>query len=69
MGFYCQIRCGEVDFSFSEWNKALKEILAMPIPEDDKERLIHPAPCERQCQTCIDVVIETKARNREKHGF
>ncbi len=67
--FYCQIRCEGGDFSISEWNKAYKEIQAMPISEEAKHKLIHPEPCKAQCEACMDIVIETKKKNKEKYGW
>ncbi len=58
--FYCQIKCGEVGFSIEEWNKAYKEIQQMPISEAEKQKLIHPDPCEKQCFDCIAIVGETR---------
>lgn len=54
--FYCQISCGQENFSIEEWNKAYKEINAMPISEAEKQKLIHPDPCEKQCFDCIAIV-------------
>ncbi len=67
--FYCQIRCGEVDFSIDEWNRAYNEVQKMPISEAAKDKLIHPDPCKAQCDACINVVLDTKAKNKEKYGW
>lgn len=64
--FYCQIKCGEVGFSIDEWNKAFKEIEAMPISEVDKYKLRNPEPCKDQCFDCIAIVGETRTKNSKK---
>ena len=63
--FYCQIKCGEVEFSIDEWNKSYNEINAMPISEKEKEKLLNPEPCEKQCFDCIVIVGETRTKNRK----
>ena len=63
MNFYCQIKCGEVDFSIQEWNKAFNEIIAMPISQAEQEKLLNPEPCKEQCFDCIAIVGETRLKN------
>jgi hypothetical protein len=62
--FYCQQKCGEVDFSIEEWNKSYKEINAMPISEEEKQKLIDGEPCKEQCFACMAIVGETQRKNR-----
>ena len=64
--FYCQQKCGEVDFSIDEWNKSYLEIEAMPIPQAEKDKLIDGEPCDKQCFECMAVVGETRKKNRLK---
>ncbi len=61
--FYCQQKCGFVNFSIDEWNKLYKEINAMPISEAEKEKLINGEPCKTQCFECIAIVGETRLKN------
>ena len=63
--FYCQQKCGQVDFSIDEWNKAYKEINAMPISEAEKRKLIDGEPCKEQCFDCIAIVGETRIKNQK----
>lgn len=65
MNFYCQIKCGEVDFSIVEWNKAFNQIMSMPISEAEKEKLLHPEPCKEQCFDCIAIVGRTRLKNKK----
>lgn len=67
--FYCQQKCGEVDFSIEEWNKAYKEIQAMPLSETQKDELLNGKPCISQCFDCIAIVGEQriKSNNYGKH--
>lgn len=67
--FYCQQKCGQVDFSIEEWNKSYKEIQNMPISEKEKRELIDGVPCKKQCFDCIAIVGETRLKNKKKHGF
>jgi len=64
--FYCQQKCGEVDFSIDEWNKRYLEIEAMPISQAEKDKLIDGEPCEKQCFDCMAIVGETRKKNRLK---
>jgi len=62
--FYCQQKCGEVDFSIDEWNKSYLEIEAMPISQAEKDKLIDGEPCEKQCFDCMAIVGATRKKNR-----
>jgi hypothetical protein len=62
--FYCQQKCGEVDFDIDEWNKAVDEIEKMPLSEEEKKKLIWGVPCTEQCFACIAIVGETQAKNK-----
>jgi len=62
--FYCQNKCGEVNFSIDEWNRNYKEIESMPISQSEKDKLIHGEPCTEQCFDCMAVVEETREKNR-----
>lgn len=64
MNFYCQQKCGEVDFSIEEWNKAFKEIMAMPISEAEKNKLLNGEPCKEQCFDCIAIVGEQRQKSK-----
>ena len=64
--FYCQQKCGEIDFSIDEWNKSYLEIEAMPISQAEKDKLIDGEPCDKQCFDCMAVVGETRKKNRLK---
>lgn len=63
--FYCQIKCVPVDFNIDEWNKASKEIDAMPISEEEKQKLLFPDPCEKQCFDCMAIVGERRRKTNE----
>lgn len=62
--FYCQQKCGEVDFDINEWNKYYLEVEAMPISQAEKDKLIHGEPCDNQCFDCMGVVGETRIKNK-----
>lgn len=63
--FYCQIKCGAEDFSIDQWNKSYKEIEAMPISQKEKDKLLFPDPCEKQCFDCLAIVGKTRLKNKE----
>lgn len=63
--FYCQQKCGQVDFSIEEWNKSYKEINAMPISEKAKQKLIDGEPCKEQCFDCIAIVGEQRLKTQK----
>lgn len=63
--FYCQIKCGSVDFSIDKWNKAYKEIQQMPISEDEKRELLNPDHCKEQCFECMAIVGKTRLKNKQ----
>ena len=63
--FYCQQKCVPPDFSFEEWNKAYKEINAMPISEKEKRKLIDGEPCTKQCFDCIAIVGKRRAETKK----
>ncbi|MCH7850932.1 MAG: hypothetical protein IH845_04790 [Nanoarchaeota archaeon] len=62
--FYCQKKCGDIEFSIKEWNKSYEEIQSMPICEYEKNILIDGCFCFEQCFDCMVVVgrrqLETK---------
>lgn len=63
--FYCQQKCGVVGLSIEEWNKAYKEINAMPISEAKKRKLIDGDPCKEQCSPCISIVNEQRLKTQK----
>ena len=62
--YYCQQKCGHIDFSIHEWNKSYLEIEAMPISQAEKDKLINGVPCTEQCFNCMAIVGETRKKNR-----
>ena len=63
--FYCQQKCGQVDFDIGEWNESYKEINAMPISEAEKRKLIDGEPCKEQCFDCIAIVGEQRSKTQK----
>jgi hypothetical protein len=64
-GFYCQIKCGEVGFSIDQWNKSYREIEAMPISEQEKQKLLFPDPCTKQCFDCMAIVGDRRNKTQQ----
>jgi hypothetical protein len=61
--FYCQQKCGEVDFSIEEWNKAFREIISMGLTKAEEDKLLNGEPCKKQCFDCIAIVGATRLKN------
>jgi hypothetical protein len=64
--FYCQQKCGEVDFSIDEWNKAFKYCIDNNLSEKQTAEILEGKPCEQQCFDCMAIVGETRKKNRLK---
>jgi hypothetical protein len=62
--FYCQQKCGEVDFSIDEWNKAFKYCIDNNLSEEEINKILDGEPCENQCFDCMAIVGERKKKNR-----
>lgn len=67
--FYCQQKCGEVDFSIDEWNKAFEYCLEKNLPEEQMTEILEGKPCDQQCFDCIAVVGETRSRNEKLSSY
>ena len=66
--FYCQRVCGEVDFSIDEWNRKNKLCNDLNIEGIERDRILNPDlfPCEIQCDECINIVLDTQEKNKNK---
>ena len=69
--FYCQRTCGEVDFSIEEWNKAFRYCNNAGIEGEERDRILSPEmfPCEKQCESCINIVLDNQLKNKSKYGW
>jgi hypothetical protein len=69
--FYCQRVCGEVGFSIDEWNAAFQYCNSAGLSEADRNKILHPEPCNEQCFACLAIVGDrrnkTKALNNINH--
>ena len=65
--FYCQKKCGEVDFSIDEWNKANEYCNNAGIEGEERDRILSPElfPCETQCEACMNIVLDTQIKNKK----
>lgn len=65
--FYCQKVCGAVDFSIDEWNEAFRYCEEAGIEGEERNRILHPDlfPCEKQCEDCINIVLDTQIKNKK----
>jgi len=69
--FYCQKLFGEEDFSIEKWNETYQMCLSLGITGIQKSKLLHPEsfPCKNQCEKCLNVVLDTKSKNKAKFGW
>lgn len=68
--FYCKKKCGDPNFSIDKWNELYRERESMGLSESESNRLLFPdefsEPCKTQCGTCMDIVLDTQIKNRNK---
>lgn len=64
--FYCQQKCGEVDFSIDEWNKAFQYCIDNNLSDEETNKILDGEPCDKQCLDCMAIVGETRNKNRLK---
>ena len=62
--FYCQQKCGEVNFSIDEWNKAFDYCIENNLPEKEMSKILEGEACKKQCFDCMAVVGETRMKNK-----
>ena len=56
--FYCQHHSGHEDFSIDEWNEVNQELKSLPLTDKQKQEILFPKPCKKQCQACINIIID-----------
>lgn len=59
--FYCQIMCGEENFSIEEWNKTLHDLENTNLSELEKDKILNPkmfGGCEKQCFDCMQLLVK-----------
>ena len=68
--FYCQKVCGDEEFSIEEWNKAFEYCEKAGITGTERDKILNPElfPCENQCDDCINIVLDTQKKNKEKYA-
>lgn len=62
--FYCQQKCGEVDFSIDKWNEAFNYCVENNLSEEQMSEILEGTPCKQQCFDCMAVVGETRMKNK-----
>lgn len=65
--FYCKKVCGDPDFSIEEWNKAFRYCEDAGIEGEARDKILHPEkfPCEVQCESCMNTVLDTQIKNKK----
>jgi len=64
--FYCQKKCGDVDFSIDEWNNAFKMCIDMGLSEKEMSKILEGDPCKTQCDACACIVGEQRIKTKNK---
>ena len=64
MGFYCKKVCFDDSFSIEEWNEADKELDLTNLSEKEKLNILLPKACKKQCDDCINTVLDTRERRQ-----
>ena len=62
--FYCKIHTGSME-SIDEWNEVRESLELTNISEKEKQNILFPTVCEKQCFDCVAEVGETRNRTRE----
>lgn len=65
INFYCQHHSGHEDFSIDEWNEVNKELQTLPLTEKEKQDILFPEPCKKQCQACINIIIDQRIKTQK----
>lgn len=67
--FYCRVYSGSDNFSIKEYNETARALELTDLSERDKMNILHPDPCNVQCDTCkVDVAkrqLQTKRLSYE----
>lgn len=70
LNFYCKRKCGDPDFSIDEWNDKFEECIKMGLSSEEMDKILFPEeynPCEKQCEDCINIVLDTRSKNKKSH--
>ena len=62
--FYCKIHSGSID-SIVEWNEVQKSLELTNFSEKEKENILFPKVCQKQCFDCIAEVGETRIKTQK----
>lgn len=62
---YCQKVCGEEEFSIDEWNKTSISLDKTNLSEDQKNEILFPSSCEKQCFDCMAIVGKRQIKTKQ----
>lgn len=62
---YCQKVCGEVGFDIDEWNEVYHALELTDMSEAEKDAILSPPECEKQCFDCMAIVGARRLRTKE----
>ncbi len=65
MNFYCQKICGEEDFSIDELNKVSQDLDKTNLTEKEKQDILFPPKCSKQCFDCLALVGERQMKTKQ----
>lgn len=68
--FYCKKVCGDSDFSIDEWNEAFRYCEDAGIEGIERDKILNSElfPCETQCMSCMNIVLDTQIKNKMLRG-
>ena len=66
--FYCKKICGDPDFSIDKWNKDFEYCNDAGIEGTERDKILNPElfPCEKQCESCLNIVLDRKSKQHGK---
>lgn len=62
---YCQKVCGEVEFSIDDWNNESAALDLTNLSEEEKNEILFPSVCEKQCFDCMAIVGSRRIRTKQ----
>lgn len=58
--FYCKIHTSSENFSIDEWNEVQRSLELTNLSEKEKQDVLFPPVCQKQCFDCITEVGEKR---------
>lgn len=62
---YCQKINGSENFSIDDWNEQYEALEKSKLSEAEKQKILFPDKCNKQCEDCRNIVKKRVLRTRE----